>query len=136
MIKTKKIDLIYFPYIILNEVKKWSLLNVIIQKDGLKYFSKNYPKLKKSFLLSEVKEVCIVIPKKSFFSRHLRLMPLIQLPQETFTGYFFAQTANGNTVEKSLKIASSCISLRSIKKRCVCIIPIFKRSFSGWKIHF
>lgn len=36
----------------------------------------------KSLLLSEVKEVYIVIPKKSFFSRHLRLMPLIQLPRE------------------------------------------------------
>lgn len=36
----------------------------------------------KSLLLSEVKEVYIVIPKKLFFSRHLRLMPLIQLPRE------------------------------------------------------
>ena len=36
----------------------------------------------KSLLLSEVKEVYLVIQKKSFFSRHLRLMPLIQLPRE------------------------------------------------------
>lgn len=36
----------------------------------------------KSLLLSEVKEVCTAIPKRLFFSRHLRLMPLIQLPRE------------------------------------------------------
>ena len=36
----------------------------------------------KSLLLSEVKEVCTAIPKRLFFSCHLRLMPLIQLPRE------------------------------------------------------
>ena len=35
----------------------------------------------KSLLLSEVKEVCTVIPKRLFFSRHLRSKPLIQPPR-------------------------------------------------------
>ena len=81
-------------YIILNEVEMSELTQCDNPKDGLKYFSKNYPKLK-IVLTSEVKDVCIVIPKKSFFSRHLRLMPLIQLPREIHLQDTFCTNSNG-----------------------------------------
>ena len=42
---------------------------------------------------------------------------------DTFTGYFFAQTAMGNTVEKSLKIASVASAIAVSRKGAAPSIP-------------
>ena len=43
---------------------------------------------------------------------------------DTFTGYFFAQTAMGNTVEKSLKIASVASAIAVSRKGASVSIPM------------
>ena len=75
-------------------------------KDGLKYFSKNYPKLK--IVLTLGSEGCMYSDtEKIVFQPSFKVNAVdTTAAGDTFTGYFFAQIAMGNTVEKSLKIAS------------------------------
>ena len=77
----KNIDFNMLSYIIINEVEMSELTRGDNPKDGLKYFAKNYPKLKIIITLGSEGSM-YGDTEKVVFQRHLRLMPLIQLPRE------------------------------------------------------
>ncbi len=99
----KKIDFNMLSYIILNEVEMSELTQCDNPKDGLKYFSKNYPKLK--IVLTLGSEGCMYSDtEKIVFQPSFKVNAVdTTAAGDTFTGYFFAQIAMGNTVEKILK---------------------------------
>lgn len=75
-------------------------------KDGLKYFSKNYPKLKIVLTLGSEGSM-YSDTEKVVFQPSFKVNAIdTTAAGDTFTGYFFAQTAIGSNVEKALKIAS------------------------------
>ena len=95
--KIKKIDFNMLSYIILNEVEMSELTQCDNPKDGLKYFSKNYPKLK--IVLTLGSEGCMYSDtEKIVFQPSFKVNAVdTTAAGDTFTGYFFAQIAMGNT---------------------------------------
>ena len=96
--KIKKIDFNMLSYIILNEVEMSELTQCDNPKDGLKYFAKNYPKLKIIITLGSEGSM-YGDTEKVVFQLSFKVNAVdTTAAGDTFTGYFFAQTAMGNTV--------------------------------------
>ena len=122
--KIKKIDFNMLSYIILNEVEMSELTQCDNPKDGLKYFSKNYPKLKIVLTLGSEGSM-YSDTEKVVFQPSFKVNAIdTTAAGDTFTGYFFAQTAMGNTVEKSLKIASVASAIAVSRKGASVSIPM------------
>ena len=120
----KNLDFNMLSYIILNEVEMSELTQCDNPKDGLKYFSKNYPKLK--IVLTLGSEGCMYSDtEKIVFQPSFKVNAVdTTAAGDTFTGYFFAQIAMGNTVEKSLKIASVASAIAVSRKGASVSIPM------------
>ena len=102
----KAIDFNMLSYIILNEVEMSNLAECDNPKDGLKLFLKKYPKLKVVLTLGSEGSM-YSDSEKSVFQPSFKVKVVdTTAAGDTFTGYFFAQTAIGSNVEKALKIAS------------------------------
>ena len=102
----KTIDFNMLSYIILNEVEMSNLAECDNPKDGLKLFLKKYPKLKVVLTLGSEGSM-YSDSEKSVFQPSFKVKVVdTTAAGDTFTGYFFAQTAIGSNVEKALKIAS------------------------------
>ena len=122
--KIKKIDFNMLSYIILNEVEMSELTQCDNPKDGLKYFAKNYPKLKIIITLGSEGSM-YGDTEKVVFQLSFKVNAVdTTAAGDTFTGYFFAQTAMGNTVEKSLKIASVASAIAVSRKGASVSIPM------------
>lgn len=122
--KIKKIDFNMLSYIIINEVETSELTQCDNPKDGLKYFAKNYPKLKIIITLGSEGSM-YGDTEKVVFQPSFKVKAIdTTAAGDTFTGYFFAQTAMGNTVEKSLKIASVASAIAVSRKGASVSIPM------------
>ena len=122
--KIKKIDFNMLSYIIINEVEMSELTQCDNPKDGLKYFAKNYPKLKIIITLGSEGSM-YGDTEKVVFQLSFKVNAVdTTAAGDTFTGYFFAQIAMGNTVEKSLKIASVASAITVSRKGASVSIPM------------
>ena len=120
----KNLDFNMLSYIILNEVEMSELTQCDNPKDGLKYFSKNYPKLKIVLTLGSEGSM-YSDTEKVVFQPSFKVNAIdTTAAGDTFTGYFFAQTAMGNSIEKSLKIASVASAIAVSRKGASVSIPM------------
>ena len=120
----KNLDFNMLSYIILNEVEMSELTQCDNPKDGLKYFSKNYPKLKIVLTLGSEGSM-YSDTEKVVFQPSFKVNAIdTTAAGDAFTGYFFAQTAMGNSIEKSLKIASVASAIAVSRKGASVSIPM------------
>lgn len=120
----KNIDFNMLSYIIINEVEMSELTQCDNPKDGLKYFAKNYPKLKIIITLGSEGSM-YGDTEKVVFQPSFKVKAIdTTAAGDTFTGYFFAQTAMGNSVENSLKIASVASAIAVSRKGASVSIPM------------
>ena len=120
----KNLDFNMLSYIIINEVEMSEFTQCDNPKDGLKYFAKNYPKLKIIITLGSEGSI-YSDTEKVVFQPSFKVNAIdTTAAGDTFTGYFFAQTAMGNTVEKSLKIASVASAIAVSRKGASVSIPM------------
>lgn len=133
----KKIDFNMLSYIILNEVEMSELAECDNPKDGLKLFLKKYHKLKVVLTLGSEGSMYSDSEKRVFQpSFKVKVVDTIAAG-DTFTGYFFAQTAMSSDVEKALKIASIASAVAVSRNGASVSIPKLdevldlENSFSG-----
>ena len=120
----KNLDFNMLSYIIINEVEMSEFTQCDNPKDGLKYFAKNYPKLKIIITLGSEGSM-YGDTEKVVFQPSFKVNAIdTTAAGDTFTGYFFAQTAMGNTVENSLKIASVASAIAVSRKGASVSIPM------------
>lgn len=120
----KNIDFNMLSYIIINEVEMSEITQCDNPKDGLKYFAKNYPKLKIIITLGSEGSM-YGDTEKAVFQPSFNVKAIdTTAAGDTFTGYFFAQTAMGNSVENSLKIASVASAIAVSRKGASVSIPM------------
>mgnify|MGYP000317395250 FL=1 len=120
----KNLDFNMLSYIIINEVEMSEFTQCDNPKDGLKYFAKNYQKLKIIITLGSEGSM-YGDTEKVVFQPSFKVNAIdTTAAGDTFTGYFFAQTAMGNTVENSLKIASVASAIAVSRKGASVSIPM------------
>ena len=88
------------------------------------YFIQNYPKLKIVLTLGSEGSMYSDTEKVVFQPSFKVNAVDTTAAGDTFTGYFFAQIAMGNTVEKSLKIASVASAIAVSRKGASVSIPM------------
>ena len=130
----KNLDFNMLSYIIINEVEMSELTQCDNPKDGLKYFAKNYPKLKIIITLGSEGSM-YSDTEKVVFQPSFKVNAIdTTAAGDTFTGYFFAQTAMGNSVENSLKIASVASAIVVSRKGASVSIPMLNEVLATEKL--
>ena len=130
----KNLDFNMLSYIIINEVEMSALTQCDNPKDGLKYFAKNYPKLKIIITLGSEGSM-YSDTEKVVFQPSFKVNAIdTTAAGDTFTGYFFAQTAMGNSVENSLKIASVASAIVVSRKGASVSIPMLNEVLATEKL--
>lgn len=130
----KNLDFNMLSYIIINEVEMSELTQCDNPKDGLKYFAKNYPKLKIIITLGSEGSM-YSDTEKVVFQPSFKVNAIdTTAAGDTFTGYFFAQTAMGNSVENSLKIASVASAIVVSRKGSSVSIPMLNEVLATEKL--
>ena len=130
----KNLDFNMLSYIIINEVEMSELTQCDNPKDGLKYFAKNYPKLKIIITLGSEGSM-YSDTEKVVFQPSFKVNAIdTTAAGDTFTGYFFAQTAMGNSVENSLKIASVASAIVVSRKGASVSIPMLNAVLATEKL--
>lgn len=130
----KNLDFNMLSYIIINEVEMSELTQCDNPKDGLKYFAKNYPKLKIIITLGSEGSM-YSDTEKVVFQPSFKVKAIdTTAAGDTFTGYFFAQTAMGNSVENSLKIASVASAIVVSRKGASVSIPMLNEVLATEKL--
>lgn len=130
----KNLDFNMLSYIIINEVEMSELTQCDNPKDSLKYFAKNYPKLKIIITLGSEGSM-YSDTEKVVFQPSFKVNAIdTTAAGDTFTGYFFAQTAMGNSVENSLKIASVASAIVVSRKGASVSIPMLNEVLATEKL--
>ncbi len=123
--KIKEIDFSCIDYLLFNEVEGEMLSNENEPKKIISYFNENYPHLKGVLTLG--KSGSVFFDKKTQIFQPAFVSETVDTTAagDTFTGYFIANIEKGETIEKSLKIASLAAAISVSKKGASPSIPYY-----------
>lgn len=113
--KLRSIHIEKITCVILNEVEACGITGTEDTEGILKYFKKNYPKLKVMLTLGS--KGCIYMDNKAQFRQPIFEVTVQDTTAagDTFTGYFIAELSKGTECAQALKIAS-CASAIAVSR--------------------
>lgn len=118
-----EIDFNMISYLVLNEIEAKEISKSSSAQEALSYFATNYPNLKVMLTLGS--KGCIYQDKEQqVFCPTFKVVPVDTTGAgDTFTGYFIVGIANGEKIEKTLKVASCAAAISITREGAAPSIP-------------
>ena len=121
--KINEIDLNMISYLVLNEIEAKEITKSSSAQEALAYFAEKYPCLKVMLTLGS--KGCVYQDKEQkVFCPTFKVVPVDTTGAgDTFTGYFIVGIANGEKIEKILKVASCAAAISITREGAAPSIP-------------
>ena len=121
--KINEIDLNMISYLVLNEIEAKEITKSSDAQEALTYFAETYPSLKVMLTLGS--KGCVYQDKEQkVFCPTFKVVPVDTTGAgDTFTGYFIVGIANGEEIEKILKVASCAAAISITREGAAPSIP-------------
>ncbi len=119
----KAIDFGKLSYIVLNEVEACGFTGREEAKDSIAYVREYYPSLK--MMLTLGKNGCIYADSESYLTHPIFPVEAVDTTAagDTFTGYFLASVANGESYAEAIRKASAASAIAVSRKGAAPSIP-------------
>lgn len=117
------IDFNMISYLVLNEIEAREISKSSGVQEALRYFAEKYPNLKVMLTLGS--KGCVYQDKEhKVFCPTFKVVPVDTTGAgDTFTGYFIVGIANGDEIEKILKVASCAAAISITREGAAPSIP-------------
>ena len=119
----KAIDFSKLSYIILNEVEACAFTGFEKAEDSIAYIKKNYPALK--VMLTLGKNGCVYADCDNYLTQPIFPVKAVDTTAagDTFTGYFLAAVASGESYSNAIKMASAASAIAVSRNGAAPSIP-------------